>query len=254
MSRMAILPESVRMRFRRSIVSAGPGRQGSLIEIPVLLALVVLIGGCYRSPGTGPSQKVGLTPTERKKARLNAQIEEKFANPEAHFELGRLYQADGLWEKADYEYNIVLGLMPNHHGAQAALVKLLLQSGDKTKSKNYADIYIKQAGVSAQNLLMLGRAFQENGLDDYASTCYQQALRMAPNSPGVNRQIGYFYLSRNDETRALEYLKRSFQLDPYQPEVAGELGRMGVVVKIPGSTDADTMEMSTPPMKAGEEK
>ena len=244
MIRMALLSEGVLMKFRRSIVSAGPGRRGSVIEIPVLLALLVLLSGCYKSPGTGPSQKVGLTPTERKKARLNAQIEEKFANPEAHFELGRLYQADGLWEKADYEYNIVLGLVPNHHGAQAALVKLLLESGDETKSKNYADIYIKQAGISARNLLMLGRAFQENDLDDYASTCYQQALRMAPNSAAIHKQIGYFYLSRNDEARALEYLKRSFQLDPYQPEVAGELGRMGVVVKIPDSAVEELHSMS----------
>ena len=39
---------------------------------------------------------------------------------------------------------------------------------------------------------------------------------------------------------AEEYLRRSFQLNPYQPEVAGELGRMGVVVQIPRKRQKNT--------------
>jgi hypothetical protein len=43
-------------------------------------------------------------------------------------------------------------------------------------------------------------------------------------------------LTKNDNTRAKEHLTRSFQLDPKQPEVAGELGRLGVEVRIPRKT------------------
>jgi tetratricopeptide (TPR) repeat protein len=202
----------------------------------ILLFILVLCWGCGE-----PARQVGEgAPVEIKKAMLLRQIERKFENPEAHFELGRLYQADGLWEKAEYEYNIVLGFVPNQRDVQAALVKLLLERGDATKSALYADIYMNQAGSSAQSSLVLGRAFQEQGLDEYAYACYEQALRLAPNSAGIHKQIGYYYLSKNDQVRALEYLKRSFQLDPYQPEVAGELGRMGVVVKIPRKKGIDT--------------
>jgi hypothetical protein len=35
-------------------------------------------------------------------------------------------------------------------------------------------------------------------------------------------------------------LKHSFQLDPYQAEVAGELGRLGVIVQIPREIEKDT--------------
>nr|MBC8379248.1 hypothetical protein [Planctomycetota bacterium] len=38
---------------------------------------------------------------------------------------------------------------------------------------------------------------------------------------------------KGDQVRAEENLRHSFQLDPYQPELAEELGRMGVMVQIP---------------------
>jgi Flp pilus assembly protein TadD len=70
-----------------------------------------------------------------------------------------------------------------------------------------------------------------------------QALRLAPNSARVHRQLGYYYLSKNDKVRGEEYLKRSFQLDPVQPEVAGELGRLGVEVRIPRKTEKRTKKI-----------
>jgi hypothetical protein len=38
-------------------------------------------------------------------------------------------------------------------------------------------------------------------------------------------------------------LVRSFQLNPNQPEVAGELGRLGVVVRIPRKTQKRTKRL-----------
>ena len=96
-----------------------------------------------------------------------------------------------------------------------------------------ADMYINQTSASARHSALLGRAFQKIGLDEYALLCYQQALNLAPNSAAINKQIGYYYLSKQDKVRAEEYLRRSFQIDPYQPEIAGELGRLGVEVKVP---------------------
>ncbi len=218
----------------------------STVLIAGILLVMVFFGGCGRlgrDVGEVQAKQVSSTPIEDRKAELLGQIERKFENPDAHYELGKLYQADGLWDKAEYEYNIVLGFVPNHLEAQAALVKLMLERGDMTKAALYADIYMNQAGSSAHNLLVLGRAFQNQELNDYANTCYQQALRLAPNSAGIHKQIGYYYLNKNDKVRAMEYLKRSFQLDPYQPEVAGELGRLGVVVKIPRKTETDTKKL-----------
>ena len=116
------------------------------------------------------------------------------------------------------------------------MVKLFIDSREPAKSKNYADIYINKVSVSPTQSLELALAFQNERIDEYATVCFQQALSLAPNSPEIHKKIGYYYLNRNDKERAKEYFTRSFQLDPRQPEVAGELGRLGVEVRIPQKT------------------
>ncbi|MCK5473714.1 MAG: hypothetical protein KAI59_06740 [Planctomycetes bacterium] len=123
------------------------------------------------------------------------------------------------------------------------MVKSLQASGDQAKSDLSAEIYISQVNASAVESLKLGLAFQKQQLDDYALQCYQQALRLAPNSPKINRQIGYYYLSRGDKEQAKSYLTRSFNLDSNQPEVAGELGRLGVGVQVPRKKQKNTKKL-----------
>ena len=203
---------------------------------------LLLLGGCS-SFGKAKPDEVARTPAEKKKAKLLKQLDRKFENPEAHFELGQLYQADGLWAQAEYRYNNTLSFDPVHRKAQAARVKVLLGGGDTAKAELLADEYRTQASNSAEKSLRLALAFQEQGLDEYALVCYQQALRLAPNSAKINRQIGYYYLSKNNKVLAKEYLVRSFRLDSDQPEVAGELGRLGVAVGIPRRTEKRTKRL-----------
>ena len=211
-----------------------------------LLALALLFGGCgsFSKSGTATvSGEIEQTPAEEKKAELLQQIDRKFENPDAHFELGRLYQQDGLWAQAEHQYKVALSFDPAHRAAQAARVKVLLVGQDTAKAELLADEYISQVSRSASGSLQLALGFQKQELDDYALTCYQQALRLAPNSAKINRQIGYYYLSKGDKARAQDYLSRSFQLNSNQPEVAGELGRLGVAVKIPRKTETSTKKL-----------
>jgi len=210
----------------------------------VFLICPLLLCGCNGLKSNTPqADEVKKTPTEQKKADLLRTLDRRFENPDAHFELGQLYHADGMWAKAQYHYNIALSFDPVHRPAQAAMVKILLDSGDKAKAKITADIYLNQVSGSATESLKLGLAFQKQLLDDYALSCYQQALHLAPNSAKINRQIGYYYLSKKDKVRATEYLSRSFQLDPRQPDVAGELGRLGVQIRIPQKTEKNTKKL-----------
>ena len=207
-----------------------------LFPFSFLLGVIFIIGcGVFDRGQTGGTKlgEIERTPAEEKKAKLLKQIDRKFEDPQAHFELGQLYHTDGLWAKAEYEYNAALNCDPAHRAAQAAMVKVLMDSGDTAKSEIYTDIYMGQVASSAAESLRLAIAFQKQGMDDYALTCYRQALRRAPNSAKINRQIGYYYLSKQDKVQAQEYLTRSFQLNPNQPEVAGELGRLGIAVRIP---------------------
>ena len=45
----------------------------------------------------------------QKKADLLKTIDRKFENPQAHYELGQVYQSERNWLKAEYHYNTALG-------------------------------------------------------------------------------------------------------------------------------------------------
>ncbi len=203
-----------------------------------LLVYVLLSGGCNETQKEIPS-----TPAEKEKEKLLKRVDRKFNDPQAHVRLGQLYQADKLWNKAEEHYSIALSFDPTNRTAQAARVNVLGSSGNTAKSTLLADEYMKQASTSAFESVKLAMEFQTQGLDDYAILCYQQALNLAPNSARINRQIGYYYLGKNDNVRAQEYLTRSFQLNPNQPDVASELGRMGVAVQIPEKTEKNTSKL-----------
>lgn len=145
--------------------------------------------------------------------------------------MGKLHQASGLWSQAEHEFTVALSFDPVHRPSQAAIVKILFDSAQSAKAKLSADFYMNQASTSDIGSLELGIAFQNEGLDDYALTCYQKALSIAPSSPKVNKQLGFFYLKKGDNEKAKGYLIRSFQADPYQPDVAGELGKLGVAIQ-----------------------
>jgi tetratricopeptide (TPR) repeat protein len=219
-----------------------------LSSVLLILFCIFLFVGCQekmKSNDLKSSKKddIGKISNEQQKADLLKKIERKFENPDAHYELGKLYQEEGLWNQAEYQYNISLGFKPSNRDAQAALVKVMTDSGNQAKASNYSDIFINQAAGSAAELLKLAIAFQKQYLDEQAMTCYQQALRLAPNSAKINRQIGYYYLSKGEKEQARSYLSRSFDLNSDQPEVAGELGRLGVEVKIPRKTEKNTKKL-----------
>jgi tetratricopeptide (TPR) repeat protein len=196
--------------------------KGLTLVFAVLLLCMSI--GC-QSPNKSPSKVT--------KADLLYQLERKFENPDAHCKLGDLYCDEGQYAKAEYHFNTALAFDPVHRPTQAAMVKMFAKRGDKAKAQLYADMYIKQAAGSVSQLLQLGQAFQRQDSDEYALTCYQQALALSPDSAEANKHIGFYYVGKADKARAQEYLTRSFQANPNQPDVALELGRLGVVVETP---------------------
>ena len=197
-----------------------------------------LITGCNET--LSEEDLAHVTPTE-KKAELQKSLDRKFENPQAHYLLGQLYQAEKDWANAEYHYNTALRFDPVNRPAQAAMVKLFLDRGDTVKAANYFDIYMNQVAGSANQLIELGLEFQKQDLDNYALTCFQRALALEPNSAKVHKYLGYFYLEKNDKIKAEDHFVLSYELNNKQPDVAYELGRLGVQVQIPGQTKSNSV-------------
>lgn len=201
------------------------------------LVLALVFVGCessseIRDVADGPADsELG------QKEQLIKQIDHKYENPEAHYQLGKLSYAEGKLDKADFEYRVALGFNPVHYRAQAGVVKVASEQEQVERAQIIAELYISQAAVSAPASVRLGKAFQSEGLGEYALSCYYQAMGLKPKSPEPYKLLGYYYLGENDQVRAEENFRRSFELDPYQSDVSGELGRMGVIVGLPRKTD-----------------
>jgi len=208
-----------------------------LVPILSILGISVIsisLVGCNGGAGGLFGGPTVTTPApEPNEAELLQRLERKFENPEAHFLLGRLYHKGGRYSRAEYHYEVALSFDPAHRRAQAGLVKLLRDRGETVKAEQRAAEFIGQVAGSAQGLLELGAAFESQQLDEQALRCYQRALGLEPQSAEVHKALGYYYLRRDNIDSAKEHFSRSFQLNPNQPDVAGELGRMGVEVRIP---------------------
>jgi len=224
----------------------GPVARG-VVWLMLPACILVVLGGCAGTEAPAPPVDRGTvgTSSDQTEAQLLAELDKKWESPQVHYELARLYHKSQNWNKAEYHYNVALGLNPGNKAAQAGLVKLFVDRGDRTKAEQYAGTYIRQAASDVSETLKLAVEFEKLGLDDYALRTFRQAIAVAPDSAEANKQIGLYYLGKNDTANAKQYLMRSFELNPRQPDVAGELGRMGVVVQTPG-IPSGPLEQQTP--------
>ena len=207
-----------------------------ITRITTLVLLMVLIGGCSwvkKDTDKELSQKLQQTPEQKKLTEIEKRLASNFEDSDAHYQLGKLYMFDRLLSKAEYEFSLAIGFDPINRNAQAAHVNVYKLMNNEEKASQLAEIYMRQVNSRAADALLLGRAFQNEGLDSYAISCYEKALTLAPNSAVLHKQIGLYHLSNGDTAQAETYLRRSIQLDPYQADVAGELGKMGVQVQVP---------------------
>ncbi len=217
------------------------GRQRSTKSVVRTSLLYVLMGvalfavwGCDQGPRPARTGSIApVSSSDKTEAMLLSQLDAKYENPQAHYELARLYHKSQNWLKADFHYNQAISFDPAYRAAQAGWIKMFIDRGETAKAEQYANSYMRQAASTVGEMLRLGWAFEGVGLDAYALRCYRQALDAAPDSPEANRQIGFYYLNKGDQAQAKQYLMRSFELNPRQPEVAGALGRLGVVVQTP---------------------
>ncbi len=203
-----------------------------------LLVSVLLVSGCetpdrrtsrqgtYRSP-------VKEKTTQERKEELKELLSSRFVDSKLHLEMAVIYLDEQNWEEAKYHYATAISFDPVCWPAQAGLVKIQKLQGRTVEANAAADVYMNQVAASAKKSLKLAMAFDQHKLDEQALACYQQALRVDPEFPEIHRQIGYFYLERGDKVQAEKYFVESFNLNPFQPDIAEQLGFLGVTIESP---------------------
>lgn len=199
-----------------------------------VIALVLL--GCRRQ--TTDPQTMTFDTIPDKESYLLSQLNDKYRNPGIHSELGRFYLSQGETDKAKYHLETALSLDPSYRPAQAAYVHLTSKIQGELAAQRLCSEYQRPILASSKEMIKLAKALGDEGLDTLALGCFQRILSIDPGSAEANRQLGYFYLARNDSEKAKLYFSKSFELNPNQADVAGELGRLGVTIQTPGLPSA----------------
>lgn len=100
---------------------------------------------------------------------------------EYHYQLARLQEAQGLYEKAMDGYKIALELSPNHQRALFRLAYRCDLSGDEDAAIDYYKQIIAGSPVYVSALLNLVVLYEDKDLFDKASQCVDMVLECHPN-------------------------------------------------------------------------
>ncbi|MFC1761345.1 tetratricopeptide repeat protein [Planctomycetota bacterium] len=204
----------------------------SPLRVGFLLVLTLgILSGCVREPQKVDRSALNTLPD--KESYLLGKLDVRFESPDVLCELGRYYHEEGRWDKAQYYYSTALGFDPAHRRSQAGQVKMYVDKGDIAQAEQLVQRYQRQLWNTPTEMVDLASALADEKLETYALDCFTKALQVAPHSADTNKQLGIYYLNRGDNQQAREYLTRSFEINPNQPEVAGALGRLGVIVEVP---------------------
>jgi tetratricopeptide (TPR) repeat protein len=204
----------------------------NLAQWMLLAAVVAAMSGCQN---VNTNSMAGLS-AEQQKQKLYEQIEAKYEVPKAHYQLGQIYRNEGNYDRAAYHFTTSAEFLPMNWPAQAASVRAY-QDGNRPDKAGIVSTQWVQRTTKAEEAISLGKAFENEKMNTYALRAYERAAALAPRSPVVYKQLGNYYLRRNDKIHAEEQFRKSFEMDPYQADVSAELGKMGVIVQAPRKTN-----------------
>jgi Flp pilus assembly protein TadD len=202
-----------------------------LTSYAVIGLIICVMAGC-RTPST-PRPDLAMDTIPDKESYLLAKLSTRYQNAEAHCDLGRYYLNQGLTDKAKYHLETALGFDSALRPAQAANIKLTSQLEGEMAGQRLCAEYQRPLLSSTPEMIKLAKALADEGMDTLSLSCFQRILALQPDSAEAHRQLGYFYLTRENNEKAKLHFSRSFELNPNQPDVAGELGRMGVTIETP---------------------
>ena len=208
----------------------------------VLVGIGVALAGCD-APSAETSAARPMADQER---FLLSLVERSFQDPEAHYQLGEYYHSEGRWDKAQYHLNLALSFAPAFRKAQVALIRTLLDKGDRQAADRTVSTFLKQLSNSPLDTVSLAKAFASGGLDQYALACFDEGTKVTPGSGLAFKELGLYWLGKNDTAKAKQYLIHSFELDPSQPEVGSALGQLGMVVEVPRAPAEPATQVQTP--------
>lgn len=161
--------------------SAPAGRLPTRLAV---MALALALGGCslnldmLSGSGGKTSGETAASPTLDK---LSAAINANPHDPDAYYQRGLLYQAEGRHEHAIADFSSAIGLTARELGALAARGASYLATGKTYEAAADLDEAVRLDPDNATAWMLRGQAYEKLAATPEAATSYRRALALHPD-------------------------------------------------------------------------
>jgi tetratricopeptide (TPR) repeat protein len=165
-------------------------------------------------------------------------LERNPKSPEAHYNLGRVYKAQGFVKEALIEFQIAVKLNPRYLAAQRELqimkrdleadvrAQLKIEGRENFQRHQQVEISGKEAEKRGRDLLRQGRSRE-------AISAFEQALREDKTNPTLNKLLGYLYFRQGSYSNSLKRYTAAFSITPTDAEIPYAVGLIYMKTKQP---------------------
>lgn len=158
--------------------------------------------------------------------------------PEAHYNLGRVYKAQGFIKEALIEFQIAVQLKPDYLAARRELealksslaedveAQLKLKGKETLQQTEFSTMSSAEAEKRARELLSQGRT-------EEALKYFEIALRERPDDAALNKLTGFLYFKQNSYNDALARYLKAQASAPGDAEIPYAVGLIYMKTQMP---------------------
>lgn len=200
----------------------------------VLLSFIILLCSTAMASTVKMHIDIGLNHFHRNRfleafREFKAATEKDPRNPEAHFNLGRVYKAQGFLKEAMMQYQIALQLNPNYLSAQRELAELrqILTQDERVQQKLEGQTSLPQtdySSIPSAEAERRGRQLLNQGRTNEAIRYFEVILRERPDDAEVLKLIAFLYFRQEKFADSLEYYTRAQKSSPQDAEIPYAIG------------------------------
>jgi tetratricopeptide (TPR) repeat protein len=166
--------------------------------------------------------------------QIPATLPETPALAQLHFEKGKKSLSEGDYLEAKKEFYASLDLNPFNPEAHNNLGIIFQKEGDLLKAEEELLKALEQNPSSEKIFNNLGLNSYLSGKWNQAISYYQSALKVNPRNLATYTNLSLLYKKLNDPTKAKEILERALSLNPQHPE---SLYNLAVILEAMGEKD-----------------
>lgn len=219
------------------------GRKSILPVFAILLAVFLLATDTLQANTAKFHVDVGLNHFYKNRY-LEAYREFKTAleldprYPDAHFNLGRVYKAQGFIKEALVQFQIAVQIKPDYLAARRELdaLKKSLESDVSAQQKIQGQETFQQTAfdsMSSDEAEKRARQLLNQGRTDEAIKYFELALRERPDDTGLNKMLGFLLFKQNRFTDSLDKYSKAQSSSKNDAEIPYAIGLIYMKTQLP---------------------